>query len=79
MSISANNKRENLAEVVTISLALVTCWCFIIAPNRCLHFKGNITFVLMPIGIINGYQLLCDDHTVPQLWLVVVFNLLHEL
>ena len=28
------------------------------------HIKGNITLVLMHSGIVNGYQLLCDAHTV---------------
>ena len=29
-----------------------------------IHIKGNITFVLMNSGTVNGYQLLCDAHTV---------------
>ena len=28
------------------------------------HIKGNITLVLMHSGIVNGYQLLCNAHTV---------------
>ena len=28
------------------------------------HIKGNISLVLMHSGIVNGYQLLCDAHTV---------------
>ena len=28
------------------------------------HIKGNLSLVLMHRGIINGYQLLCDAHTV---------------
>ena len=28
------------------------------------HIKGYITLVLMHTGIVNGYQLLCDAHTV---------------
>ena len=30
------------------------------------HIKGNRTLVLMHSGIVNGYQLLCDAHTVPE-------------
>ena len=29
-----------------------------------IHIKGYITLVLMHSGIVNGYQLLCDAHTV---------------
>jgi len=28
------------------------------------HIKANITLVLLHSGIVNGYQLLCDAHTV---------------
>ena len=28
------------------------------------HIKGNIPLVLMHGGIVNGYQLSCDSHTV---------------
>ena len=30
------------------------------------HIKGNINFVLIHSGIVNGYQLLCDTPTVLQ-------------
>ena len=28
--------------------------------------KGNITIVIIQSGIVNGYQLICDAHTVPE-------------
>ena len=30
------------------------------------YFKGNTSPVLMHSSIVNGYQLLCDAHTVPE-------------
>ena len=30
------------------------------------HIKGNNNLVLMHTGSVNGYQLLCDAHTVPE-------------
>ena len=41
---------------------LVSC-----STNRFIHIKGNITFVLMHSSIVNGHQLQCDAHTVPEL------------
>ena len=37
------------------------------STNRFIHIKGNINFVLMYSGIVNGHQLQCDAHTVPEL------------
>ena len=39
------------------------------------HVKGKRTLVLMHIGIVNGYQLLCDAHTVlePQSGIAAFF------
>ena len=40
------------------------------------HIMGNITFVLMHSGIVNGCQLLCDAHTVlePHVGTAVFFS-----
>jgi len=46
-------------------LLLVTCWCLIIVPTVN-HIRGKSTLVLMHSGIVNGYQLLCDAHTVSE-------------
>ena len=40
------------------------------------HIKGNISLVLMHSGIVNGYQLLCDAHTVLELQLFSFYSLL---
>ena len=42
---------------------LVASWCLIIAPTG-INIKGKSTLVFMHSGIVNGYQLLCDVHTV---------------
>ena len=47
-------------------LLLVTCWCLIIVPTVN-HIRGKSTLVLIHSEIVNGYQLLCDAHTVPEL------------
>ena len=52
---------------ITASLvfALVACWClFKLWHKQFTHIKGNITLVLMHSSIVNGYQLMCDAHTV---------------
>ena len=44
---------------------LMGCWCRQVMAQTFNHIKGNIIFfVLIHSGIVNGYQLLCDAHTV---------------
>merc|ERR1719239_1144661 len=47
-----------------ICTALVACWCHqVMAPAVTLR-ATEISLVLMHSDIVNGYQLLCDAHTV---------------
>ena len=43
------------------------------------HIKGNSTLVLMHSGIVNGYQLLCNAHTVfePHRGMQIYFYFTH--
>ena len=45
--------------------AFVACWCLIIGPTG-IYIKGKSTFVIMHSSIVNGSQLTCDAHTVPE-------------
>ena len=50
-----------------IQVVLVAYWCLI--SSTVSHIKGKIIEnVLMHIGVINGYQLLCNAHTVSLCW-----------
>ena len=56
---------EGFTEVLTLGLhpsdLLVS---FNLWHKQFNHIKSNISLVLMYSGIVNGYQLLCDAHTV---------------
>ena len=43
------------------------------------HIKGNKTLVLMQSGIVNGYQLMCDTHTVLERIGTAALFLFHSL
>ena len=44
--------------------ALVACWCRQVMAQSVTLRATEISLVLMHSGIVNGYQLLCDAHTV---------------
>ena len=43
--------------------ALVACWCRQVMAQAVV-LRATSVFVIMHSGIVNGYQLLCDAHTV---------------
>ena len=50
-------------------ILLLICHCGMLVShntNRVATYKGNNTLVLMHSGILNGCQLLCNTHTVPE-------------
>jgi len=48
---------------MSILVALVACWCRQVMAQA-VTLRATALFVLMHSGIVNGYQLLCDAHTV---------------
>ena len=60
-------RAEMPGEVKISGISLPPLWhvgVFLTYGTNISHIKGYITLVLMHNGIVNGYQLLCDAHTV---------------
>ena len=63
-----------VSSILPNTFALVACWCRQVMAQA-VTLRATAVFVLMQSGIVNGYQLPCDGHTVHELQLFLFYSL----